>query len=44
MSELDRHVAISAMQKAEAFVDSMLWVKEKLAAVGNYVLRPSFKH
>lgn len=44
MSELDRQVAIHAMRQAEAFVKAVVWVKEKVAALGNYFLKPSLKH
>jgi hypothetical protein len=44
MSELDRQVAIDAMRIAEAFAEAVLWVKEKLAALGTYFLKPSVKH
>ena len=44
MSELDRQVAIDAMRIAEAFADAILWVKEKVAVLGTYFLKPSVKH
>lgn len=44
MSELDRQVAIKAMRDAEAIADAMVWVKEKVAALGNCLLKPSLKH
>ena len=44
MSDLDRQVAIDAMRIAEAFADAILWVKEKVAAIGTYFLKPSVKH
>ena len=44
MSELDRQVAMDAMRIAEAFAEAVLWVKEKLAALGTYFLKPSVKH
>ena len=44
MSELDRQVAVDAMRIAEAFADAMLWVKEKVAAIGTCFLKPSVKH
>jgi len=44
MSDRDRQVAIDAMRLAEAFADAMLWVKEKVAALGTYFLKPSMKH
>jgi len=44
MSDLDRQVAIDALRVAEAFSDAMLWVKEKVAAIGTWFLKPSVKH
>lgn len=44
MSDLDRQTAIDAMRVAEAFADAVLWVKEKVSALGTYFLKPSVKH
>lgn len=44
MSEYDRQLAFNAMRQAEAFADVVVWVKEKAAALGNYLLKPSLKH
>ena len=44
MSEYDRQLAINAMRQAEAIVDAMFWVEEKVAAIGTYFLKPSVKH
>ena len=44
MSESDRLAAINAMQDAEAIVNALLWVQDKISAVGHYFLRPSLKH
>ena len=44
MSDLDRQIAIDAMRVAEAFADVVLWVKEKVAALGTCFLKPSVKH
>ena len=44
MSDRDREVAINAMRVAGAFVDAVLWVKEKVAAIGIFFLKPSMKH
>ena len=44
MSDLDRQIAIDALRVAEAFVDAVLWVKEKVAAIGACFLKPSMKH
>jgi len=44
LSESDRLTAINAMQDAEAIVNALLWVQDKISAVGHYFLRPSLKH
>ena len=44
MSELDRQHAIGSLRDAEAIVDAILWVKDKVAALGDYLLHPSLKH
>ena len=44
MSDLDRQVAIDAVRVAEAFAEAVLWVKEKVAAIGTYFLKPCIKH
>ena len=44
MSEIERHTALRAMRQAEAIVDFVVWVKNKVAAVGTYFLKPSLKH
>ena len=44
MSDRDREVAIHALRVAEAFADAIFWVKEKVAVVGTYFLKPSMKH
>jgi len=44
MNDFDRHTAINRLRQAESFVDAMFWVKEKLAALGIYLLKPSLKH
>lgn len=44
MSDADRHAAIAALRQAEAIADGVLWIKEKVAALGNYFLKPSLKH
>jgi hypothetical protein len=44
MSDRDRQVAIDALRVAEAFADAMLWVKEKVSALGTFFLKPSVKH
>jgi len=44
MNDADRQAAISALGHAEAIVDAMFWVKNRVAALGNYLLKPSLKH
>jgi len=44
MTESERRTAIEAMREAERVADAILWVREKLAAVGHYFLKPSLKH
>ena len=44
MNDLDRQVAINAVRIAEAFADTVLWVMEKVAAIGTWFLKPSMKH
>jgi len=44
MNDADRQAAISALGHAEAIVDAMFWVKDRVAALGNYLLKPSLKH
>jgi hypothetical protein len=44
LSESDRLSAINAMQDAEAIANAILWLKEKIEAVGRYFLKPSLKH
>lgn len=44
MSEFDRQLAINAMRQAEVIADAIVWVKEKVAVLGNFLLKPSLKH
>ena len=44
MSDVDRQKAIDALRVAEGFADAMLWVKEKVSALGTWFLKPSVKH
>jgi hypothetical protein len=44
MSDRERQVAIDAMRVAEAFAEAVLWVKEKVAAIGTCFLKLSVKH
>ena len=44
ISEADRQIAINAYRNAEQLVDLVVWMKEKVAALGNAFLKPSLKH
>ena len=44
LSDRDRQIATDAMRVAEGFADAVLWVKEKVAAIGTWFLKPSVKH
>jgi hypothetical protein len=44
MSDRDRLVAINAIRIADAFAEAVLWVQEKVAAIGTCFLKPSVKH
>lgn len=44
LSEVERQTALRALRHAEAMVDLLFWVSEKLAAAGAYFLKPSLKH
>ena len=44
MNDFDRQIAINAAGIGEAFAEAVLWVKEKVAAIGTCFLKPSVKH
>ncbi len=44
ISERDRQRALYALRDAEAIVDAVFWVKEKIASLGSLLLKPGFKH
>ncbi len=44
MSDHDRQIAIESLRNAEAIVDAIVWVKNKVAALGDTLLHPSLKH
>ena len=44
MSEIDRRVAINALQDAEMIADAWGWLKEKFESLGHYFLKPSLRH
>ena len=44
MTDRERQVAVGAIRIAEGFANAVLWVKEKVAAMGPWFLKPSVKH
>ncbi|MCE2999153.1 MAG: hypothetical protein ACK59Y_00725 [Betaproteobacteria bacterium] len=45
MSEQERQVAINAMHNADAIVDTLLWLSQKIEQLGAALfLKPSIKH
>ena len=44
ISERDRQRATHALRGAEAIVDAVIWVKERVASLGAMLLKPGFKH
>ena len=44
MSAHERQQAVYALRSAEAIVDTIVWVKDRIASVGAMLLRPGFKH
>jgi hypothetical protein len=44
MSDFERRRAIHAMQMAEGFANALIWVRDKVAAMGTWFLKPSVKH
>jgi hypothetical protein len=44
MSDFERQRAIHTMQMAEGFANALIWVREKVAAMGTWFLKPSVKH
>ncbi len=43
MNESDRRNAIQALKRAEQLTDMALWLKEKVADLGHWFLKPSLK-
>ena len=43
MSEADRRNAIQALRRAEQFAETALWLKQKVADLGHWFLKPSLK-
>lgn len=43
MSEADRRNATQALRRAEQLADMALWLKEKVADLGHWFLKPSLK-
>jgi len=44
MSEIERQTALRALRQAEAMVDFVVWLKNKVASAGAYFLKPSLRH
>jgi hypothetical protein len=44
MNDLDRQIAVNAVRVGEGFAEAVLWVKEKVAAIGTCFLKLSVKH
>ena len=44
ISEHDRQRATHALRGAEAIVDAVSWVKERIASLGSMLLKPGFKY
>ncbi len=44
MSDLDREVAMKSLRDADAIVDGLFWIIEKIEHVGSVFLKPSLKH
>jgi hypothetical protein len=44
MSDSDRHNALNTLRSAELIVDAIVWATDKVAALGQYFLKPSLKH
>jgi len=44
LSEYDRQLAVYAMRDAEAIADAVIWVKEKIAALGAVLPKLGFRH
>ena len=44
LTEAERDAAVKAMHDAESIANAILWVRDRLAAVGNFFLHPSLKH
>jgi hypothetical protein len=44
LSEHERERVKYAMREAEAIVNAIFWVKDKVSSIGALVLKPGFKH
>lgn len=44
LGEYERRVAVYAMRDAEAIADAVIWVKEKIAALGAVLPKLGFRH
>ena len=43
LGEYDRRQAVNAMHEAEAIADAVIWVKDRIAALGTKLPRLAFK-
>jgi len=44
ISENERIRAVNMMRDADAIADAILWAKDKIASLGAFFLKPSFKN
>ena len=44
MNEHDRRRAAHAIQDAEAIVDGVIWVSDRISSLGAILFKPVFKH
>ena len=44
MSEYKRHRALELLRDAEAIAEAIVWVKQRVASLGAYFLKPGFKN
>ena len=44
MTEVERETALRAIRNAEAMADLVVWVRNKVASLGAFFLKPSLKH
>ena len=44
MSRIEREHAVASLRQAEALVHAVLWARERIAACGNFFLKPALRH